>query len=106
MVSLPAKIAFSFALLSSFVAAAPSGWYGRGERRDTTSVGKAVYFLTNEAENAVVALPIGKDGMLSEGTVTKTGGAGSNAINGETQEPLVPDPLISQSALTVVGTVS
>jgi hypothetical protein len=68
-------------------------------------VGKAIYFLTNEAENAVVALPIGKDGMLSAGTVIKTGGAGSASINGKTGQPAAPDSLVGQSALTVAGNV-
>lgn len=68
-------------------------------------VGKAIYFLTNEAENAVVALPIGKDGMLSAGTVTKTGGAGAMSVNAMTGQPATPDPLVGQSALTVAGNV-
>lgn len=68
--------------------------------------GKAVYFITNAQENSVVALPIGNDGMLSKGTSTKTGGAGSIAINGANMQPGVPDALVGQSALTVVGNVS
>ena len=39
------------------------------------AVGRAIYMLTNDAENAVVALPIGADGMLSKGKVMKTRGA-------------------------------
>ena len=69
-------------------------------------VGKAVYILTNGAENAVVALPIRHDGTLSTGTVTSTAGAGGIAINGMTKKPGVPDALLSQSSLTVVGNVS
>lgn len=69
-------------------------------------VGSAVYFLTNDVENAVVALPIGKDGLLSKGTVTKTCGAGSIAINGATKKPGLPDALLAQSSLTVAGNVS
>ena len=68
-------------------------------------VGKAVYILTNTAENAVVALPIGADGKLSAGKMAKTGGAGSAAVNAE-GKPEGPDALASQSALTVVGNVS
>ncbi|KAH7070058.1 hypothetical protein FB567DRAFT_539749 [Paraphoma chrysanthemicola] len=67
------------------------------------AVGKAVYFLTNDKENAVVALPIGADGTLSNGTVTNTGGAGSIAIDGATMQPGVPDALVGQSSLTVAG---
>jgi hypothetical protein len=69
-------------------------------------VGKAVYILTNEAKNAVVALSIGHDGTLSIGTVTSTAGAGGIAIDGMTNKPGVPDALLSQSSLTVVGNVS
>ncbi len=72
----------------------------------TAFTGKAIYFLTNDADNAVVALPIGTDGTLSTGTVTKTGGAGSNAIDGDTKQKAMPDALVGQSALTVVGQVS
>ncbi|KEF54629.1 uncharacterized protein A1O9_09071 [Exophiala aquamarina CBS 119918] len=63
----------------------------------------AIFFLTNDQTNAVVAIPIGADGKLSGGTVTGTGGAGSNSINGNTNEPASPDPLIGQSAIVVAG---
>lgn len=76
------------------------------QQQNAVTVGKAVYFLTNGAENSVVALPIGKDGSLSKGSVTKTGGAGSAAIDGATKEPALPDALVGQSSLTVVGNVS
>ncbi|KAI9158084.1 hypothetical protein HJFPF1_06073 [Paramyrothecium foliicola] len=64
---------------------------------------KAVYIISNEMQNEVVALPIGMDGKLSAGTRTATGGMGSNAIDGMTMQPAVPDALVSQSALTVAG---
>jgi hypothetical protein len=67
--------------------------------------GKAVYFITNDQKNAVGALPIGADGMLSNGTLTSTGGAGSNAVDGSNNQPAVPDALVSQSALTIAGNV-
>lgn len=69
------------------------------------AVGKAIYMLTNDVENAVVALPIGADGMLYEGKTMKTGGAGSVAVDAE-GKPATPDALVGQSALTVVGNVS
>lgn len=69
------------------------------------TVGKAIYFLTNDAENAVVAVPIGANGMLSKGTVTKTGGAGSISVDAK-GKPATPDALVAQSSLTVVGNVS
>jgi hypothetical protein len=67
--------------------------------------GKAIYMITNDKENAVVALPIGQDGTLSKGTVTKTGGCGSVAVNAMGQ-PATPDALVGQSALTMAGNVS
>lgn len=69
-------------------------------------VGKAIYFLTNELDcNSVAAIPIGQDGTLSGGTVTPTGGKGSNSVDAE-GAPASPDPLVSQGALTVSGNVS
>jgi hypothetical protein len=70
------------------------------------TVGKAIYFLTNGATNGVVSLPIGNDGMLSKGTITKTGGAGSVSIESATKKPALTDALNSQSSLTIVGKVS
>ncbi|CAN9096591.1 hypothetical protein CC77DRAFT_570286 [Alternaria alternata] len=66
------------------------------------AVGRAIYMLTNDADNAVVALPIGADGMLSKGKVMKTGGAGSVAVDAE-GKPATPDALVGQSALTIAG---
>ena len=68
-------------------------------------VGKAVYFLTNEEQNAVAAVPISADGTLSGGTTKCTGGKGSNSIDGTTNEPAQPDPLVSQSSLSLAGNV-
>ncbi|KAF2446632.1 hypothetical protein P171DRAFT_319808, partial [Karstenula rhodostoma CBS 690.94] len=65
--------------------------------------GKAIYFITNEAENAVVALPIKSDGSLAAGRSTKTGGAGAVMIQAASGNPQLPDGLASQSSLTVVG---
>ncbi|KAF4434847.1 hypothetical protein FACUT_7507 [Fusarium acutatum] len=64
--------------------------------------GKAIYVLTNEEANGVLAIPIGQDGTLSKGKVTMTGGAGSVAVDAE-GKPATPDALISQSALTIAG---
>ncbi|TVY77199.1 hypothetical protein Focb16_v007389 [Fusarium oxysporum f. sp. cubense] len=65
-------------------------------------MGKAIYVLTNEETNGVLAIPIGKDGTLSKGKVTMTGGAGSVAVDAD-GKPATPDALISQSALTIAG---
>ncbi|KAI4650355.1 hypothetical protein J4E93_002711 [Alternaria ventricosa] len=108
---------FLFALLPSMAVAAPhqrprpgthQGQQQGGmscmqqQSAGNPAVGKAIYMLTNDAENAVVALPIGADGMLSQGKVMKTGGAGSVAVDAE-GKPATPDALVGQSALTVVG---
>ncbi|KAF2462826.1 uncharacterized protein BDR25DRAFT_386055 [Lindgomyces ingoldianus] len=69
----------------------------------TALTSPAVYFITNNAQNAVVALPINSDGTLGDASVTATGGAGSNSIDGATKQPAVPDALVGQSALTVSG---
>ncbi|KAI1331219.1 hypothetical protein F5Y16DRAFT_296045 [Xylariaceae sp. FL0255] len=66
-------------------------------------IGKAVYILTNDKTNAIVALPINAKGTLSKGSVTPSGGSGSDSIHADTQMPAAPDALISQSALTLAG---
>ncbi|KAH7069563.1 hypothetical protein BKA63DRAFT_605974 [Paraphoma chrysanthemicola] len=101
----------SFAILLATTDAAPhqrgkanpnAGACAAPQQPDAMTVGKAVYFLTNDKENAVVALPISADGTLSNGTMTKTGGAGSIALDAKMQ-PAVPDALVGQSSLTVAG---
>jgi hypothetical protein len=77
----------------------------QGQQKSPLKVGKAIYFLTNDAKNAVVALPIGADGKLSAGKMAKTGGAGSAAVDAD-KKPAEPDALVGQSSLTVVGNVS
>jgi hypothetical protein len=62
--------------------------------------------ITNDQSNSVVALPVGSDGTLSKGTLTPTGGEGSNTIDGATNQPAAPDALVAQSSLTRVGNVS
>lgn len=69
------------------------------------AMGKAVYVMTNDEQNGVLALPIKKDGTLSKGQVALTGGAGSIAVDAD-GNPATPDALVSQSALTVAGNVS
>lgn len=74
----------------------------------TVANGKAIYMLSNQESNSVVAVPIAGDGTLNEagGSSTNTGGSGANGVDGETNQPAAPDPLFSQSALTVAGNVS
>ncbi|ELQ44517.1 hypothetical protein OOU_Y34scaffold00082g2 [Pyricularia oryzae Y34] len=63
---------------------------------------KAIYVLSNEKANAVVAMPIGKDGMVGKPVSTATGGEGATGVDDKGQ-PAVPDALFSQSAVTVAG---
>jgi hypothetical protein len=65
----------------------------------------AVYLLTNTQSNSVVALSIGNNGTLSEGSSTSTGGIGSNAISSSTNQSSAPDALFAQSPLTVAHNV-
>jgi hypothetical protein len=92
---------FYIAALSWIATAAP-----HCQSQQPATVGRAIYFLTNEATNAIVALPIGSDGMLSKGSITKTGGAGSVSIDSATKKPALTDALNSQSSLTIVKEAS
>lgn len=67
---------------------------------------KAVYFMTNEAANSIVAMRVTANGSLSQGSVTSTGGAGMNGIDSSTGGPAAPDALFSQGAVKVAGNVS
>jgi hypothetical protein len=66
---------------------------------------RAIFMMTNDAANAIAALPIGRNGLLSGGSVTSTGGAGSNTIDGTTNAAAAPDALVAQSSLTIAGNV-
>jgi hypothetical protein len=68
--------------------------------------GKAVYLQSNEHDNSVVSIPIGRDGKLSGGMVTSSGGKGGASIDGTTKKPAGPDALSSQGSVTVSGDVS
>ncbi|KAK1494887.1 hypothetical protein CABS01_11115 [Colletotrichum abscissum] len=65
--------------------------------------GKAIYTITNDQTNSVIAIPISSNGMLSKGATFSTGGSGSNFLDGTANEPAAPDALASQSALTIAG---
>lgn len=89
------------------VAARPAKSCGSMGGAAKVANGKAIYMLSNQASNSVVAVPIAQDGTLNEagGSSTETGGAGANGVDGSTNQPAAPDPLFSQSALTVAGNV-
>ncbi|KAJ6440208.1 3-carboxymuconate cyclase protein [Purpureocillium lavendulum] len=82
------------------------GVVGRPNGQDGSCGGpaaaKAIYMITNDESNGVVALPVGRDGKLSKGTVTSTQGRGSVALHSD-GKPATPDALVSQSALTIAG---
>ncbi|CAI6092849.1 hypothetical protein V2G26_012151 [Clonostachys chloroleuca] len=63
----------------------------------------AIYLTTNEQQNSVVALPIGRNGLLGNGTSIPTGGRGASGLLASNNQPSAPDSLFSQSALTVSG---
>lgn len=67
---------------------------------------KAVYFMTNEAQNAVVALPVGMNGSLAMGTTTSTGGAGGSQVSMTDGTSNGPDALGSQASVQVADNVS
>lgn len=77
---------------------------GRKLRAANTNA-KAVYFITNAAQNSVVALKVAEDGTLSDGSITATGGAGMSGIDGSTNLTAAPDSLFSQGAVKVAGNV-
>ncbi|TRX91065.1 hypothetical protein FHL15_008047 [Xylaria flabelliformis] len=66
--------------------------------------GKAIYMISNEEKNAVLALPIGENGLFAagSGTLTATGGTGMTGLHAD-KKPAVPDALFSQSSVAIVG---
>jgi hypothetical protein len=65
---------------------------------------KAVYFITNAVNNSIVALNVGADGKLSDGSITPTRGAGGVGVD-STGKPAIPDGLFSQSVLRISDNV-
>lgn len=66
---------------------------------------RAIYLTTNNSPNKIVALKVNKDGTLSEGTFTATGGDGGSYIVSDGSN--VPtDALASQDCIVREGNVS
>jgi hypothetical protein len=65
---------------------------------------KAIYLLTNNAENAIVGVSIQKNGLLGNAQATLTGGTGERALQNDGQ-PADPDSLFSQGAVAVTEEV-
>ncbi|EXJ86611.1 hypothetical protein A1O3_03564 [Capronia epimyces CBS 606.96] len=93
---------FLLASLSLAAFAAPARHVRPAGHAPAPAQPRAIYIITNDQTNSVVALPVAADGTLSTGTVTATGGQGSNSVDGSNQ-PAAPDALDAQSSLTLVG---
>ena len=65
---------------------------------------KAIYFISNAANNSVVALKVAADGTLSDGSMTATGGAGMSGVDA-TGAPAGADGLFSQGSVKIAGSV-
>ncbi|TVY43811.1 hypothetical protein LSUB1_G002161 [Lachnellula subtilissima] len=63
---------------------------------------KAIYFISNAANNSVVALKVAADGTLSDGSITATGGVGMSGLD-STGNPAGADGLFSQGSLKIAG---
>lgn len=81
---------------------------GKGSKNSTTTnlvtTAKTVYFISNEANNSIVALKVSANGTLSGGLITATGGSGMSGVN-STGSPAAPDSLFSQGAIKISGNV-
>ena len=64
---------------------------------------KAVYFMTNQANNSILALLVACDGTVSNPTSVATGGAGGNVFDTIANAPAAPDALSSQGSVKVAG---
>jgi hypothetical protein len=73
--------------------------------REPVAIVQAIYLLTNNSPNKIVALKVNKDGTLSKGTFTPTGGYGGSYIGSD--GAIVPtDALASQDSIVREGNVS
>lgn len=99
-----ATILSSLAFLS-VAYATPNGRPDINTRKGFFEDAKAIYFLSNEIENSVVALKVNRDGTLSPGSVHLTGGKGAAGIDDATNATATRDVLFSQSALKADGNV-
>ena len=96
----------SLLIVTGVTRAAPCDHHKNGTGASTTKAAKAIYFITNDAQNAVVALKVNADGTLSEGSTTLTGGQGASGIDGAKNTTAGPDALFSQSAVKADGNVN
>ncbi|KAI9806641.1 MAG: hypothetical protein M1825_006098 [Sarcosagium campestre] len=74
-----------------------------GGKEAASGNARAVYLLSNNDQNSVVAINVRQDGTLGSGRMTATGGKGGVLIDGMTKKPATTDALASQSALAIAG---
>ena len=67
---------------------------------------KAIYFMTNAADNSIVALPVMENGNVMDGSITPTGGKGQSSVDAMTNKPNAVDGAASQGAVRVAGQAS
>ena len=67
---------------------------------------KAIYFISNTADNSIIALKVAQNGILSDGSITATGGAGLSGISAADGKAAAPDSLFSQGVVKIAGNVS
>ncbi|KAK0749203.1 hypothetical protein B0T18DRAFT_427362 [Schizothecium vesticola] len=102
---MPSLASLAVALLGLLpaITALPSNAH-LGPRQSRLRNARAIYFLTNNEDNAVIAAELGPDGLLTgRASSSLTGGLGGSGIDAATNLPAAPDSLFSQSAITVLG---
>lgn len=99
------KIVLSFLTITALTRAAPCNHTTAEAAAAAAKGAKAIYLITNDIQNAVVALNVNADGTLSKGSMTLTGGQGASGIDGAKNATAGPDALFSQSAIKVDGNV-
>jgi len=70
------------------------------------SVVKALYFITNNCPNELVALEVYKDGHIGSPVFYKTGGDGSSIVHQDTGKDIDTDTLGTQGSVVRMGNVS
>ncbi|KAG9228045.1 hypothetical protein BJ875DRAFT_272675 [Amylocarpus encephaloides] len=91
--------------LNKVVGASTSEDAERGNQNQASAANgnpKAVYFISNAAKNSIVALKVASNGLLSDGSITATGGLGAVGVDAM-GKPVAVDPLFSQGAIKVEG---
>ncbi|KAI9673455.1 MAG: hypothetical protein M1817_002917 [Caeruleum heppii] len=94
--------------MGSSMGGASTGGAGQGSSAagmsgNASGNAKAVYLMSNNFDNKIVCFTVNEDGTLSMGSETATGGEGANMISAMTGAELIPDGLVSQSALAIAG---